>query len=503
MTTPGNPSPGRTGLCWFALQKLPALLDAFTREAAGVEEAQDIEYIHRMRVASRRLRAALPLFRTCFPEKQYRKWMAELTKITRALGEARDADVQITFLQKLLKRLEKDEGSQKTAAPADKKPTMKPAVHYLLAARQKKRALLQKRVLSALSSLKKSRVCEDIQGIFAFMNTAFSAERGRPVLRGIPPVAALRIGKRLATLLSYEPWVRHPEAVAEHHATRIAAKKLRYTMEIYGPVYRNGLKKPLARVKKIQEILGDLHDCDVWIDHITLLLLQERSLLRTAGKTKRPDTATLSSLKVFLQDRENERKRRYRQFVRYWHALSRAGLWEDLKKMLISGRKARFRTPASYTEPEAMKAVHLLAQQYPEGQDHSRHVTSLALMLFDKLQSLRNLNAHDRLLLESAGLLHDIGWKFGQAGHNRRGAEMVFSDEHLPFDPAERGVIGLVILSHRGRVCLSSHPYFLLLSPGFQEKTKILAALLRVADGLDYTHNGTVGRLTAVLPPMP
>ena len=62
MTVPGKVITPHTGLCWYAMQKLPGLLDAFTGEIAGVKEAQDIEYIHRMRVASRRLRAALPLF---------------------------------------------------------------------------------------------------------------------------------------------------------------------------------------------------------------------------------------------------------------------------------------------------------------------------------------------------------------------------------------------------------------------------------------------------------
>jgi CHAD domain-containing protein len=80
---------------------------------------------------------------------------------------------------------------------------------------------------------------------------------------------------------SFEPWVTQADAVAEHHAMRIAAKKLRYTMEVYGPVYRLGLKKPHARVKKVQEILGDLHDCDVWIDGVTRLLLRERSRMRS------------------------------------------------------------------------------------------------------------------------------------------------------------------------------------------------------------------------------
>ena len=60
MTLPANAVTRPAGLCWYGLQKLPSLLDAFTREITGVKEAQDIEYIHRMRVASRRLRAALP-----------------------------------------------------------------------------------------------------------------------------------------------------------------------------------------------------------------------------------------------------------------------------------------------------------------------------------------------------------------------------------------------------------------------------------------------------------
>src|SRR5512136_884803 len=90
MTVSREDPPRLTGLCWYGMQKLPGLLDALSGEIAGVKEAQDIEYIHRMRVASRRLRAALPLFRTCFPDKPYMKWMQEITEITRALGDARD-----------------------------------------------------------------------------------------------------------------------------------------------------------------------------------------------------------------------------------------------------------------------------------------------------------------------------------------------------------------------------------------------------------------------------
>ncbi len=82
-------------------QRILPLLDAFLGEIDGVRSGRDIEHIHRMRVASRRLRAALPLFKSCFPKEKFRKWMPELQKITRALGDARDTDVQIAFLLRL------------------------------------------------------------------------------------------------------------------------------------------------------------------------------------------------------------------------------------------------------------------------------------------------------------------------------------------------------------------------------------------------------------------
>ena len=187
------------------------------------------------------------------------------------------------------------------------------------------RSTLQVRVLSALDALEKSGVIGEMRHHVCYPEICCPPDSLEGMSYGIPTVAALRIESRLVTMLSYEPWVTHPDAVAEHHATRIAAKKLRYTMEVYGPVYRLGLKKPLIRVKKIQEILGDLHDCDVWIDHVTRILLRERSHLRTENEEKRPDTATLASLRLFLKERERARILLHRQFVRFWESQKRTG----------------------------------------------------------------------------------------------------------------------------------------------------------------------------------
>lgn len=64
----------------------------------GVLRLDDTEPLHDMRVATRRLRAALEMFRPCFPRKRYRRAMKPLKELAAALGERRDRDVAIEFL---------------------------------------------------------------------------------------------------------------------------------------------------------------------------------------------------------------------------------------------------------------------------------------------------------------------------------------------------------------------------------------------------------------------
>lgn len=67
--------------------------------AEGVLSTTDVEPLHDMRVASRRLRAALELFRPCFAKKPYKRAMRPLKELADALGERRDRDVQIAFFE--------------------------------------------------------------------------------------------------------------------------------------------------------------------------------------------------------------------------------------------------------------------------------------------------------------------------------------------------------------------------------------------------------------------
>jgi len=66
--------------------------------AEGVLDVEEIEHLHDMRVATRRLRAALEICAPCFPPKRHRKALKRVKRLADALGERRDRDVEIAFL---------------------------------------------------------------------------------------------------------------------------------------------------------------------------------------------------------------------------------------------------------------------------------------------------------------------------------------------------------------------------------------------------------------------
>jgi CHAD domain-containing protein len=73
--------------------------EELVEHASGVLDVAEIERVHDMRVATRRLRAALEVFRPCFPKEEFKGVLAEVKAIADALGERRDRDVTIAALE--------------------------------------------------------------------------------------------------------------------------------------------------------------------------------------------------------------------------------------------------------------------------------------------------------------------------------------------------------------------------------------------------------------------
>ncbi|MDH7569138.1 MAG: HD domain-containing protein [Armatimonadota bacterium] len=132
---------------------------------------------------------------------------------------------------------------------------------------------------------------------------------------------------------------------------------------------------------------------------------------------------------------------------------------------------------------------------------HTFQVTRLALRLFDELRSWHRLGEPERFWLECAGLLHDIGWMEGQAGHHKASLRAILGSSLLPFDARERYVVGSIARYHRKALPSPKHPHFAALAPADREVVRVLAAILRVADGLDRSHQSLVQDLVCELSP--
>ena len=154
--TPANP-------LHLAADRILPLLEAFSKEIDGVKQGTDSEYIHRMRVATRRIRASLHNFRLCFSGKSYRKFNTDTRNVTRALGQARDADVQIAFLKKARKRLLKARKDMPDESQGPAVQARLEAILYLITRLQRERARYQKNVLAALEKFERQKQPEAIR----------------------------------------------------------------------------------------------------------------------------------------------------------------------------------------------------------------------------------------------------------------------------------------------------------------------------------------------------
>lgn len=134
------------------------------------------------------------------------------------------------------------------------------------------------------------------------------------------------------------------------------------------------------------------------------------------------------------------------------------------------------------------RSIHELLRKCNWHEQHSSHVTLLALQLFDALKPWHLLTTADRELLEFAALTHDIGYHISHHKHHKHALYIILNADLKGFTQDEIEIIGHVARYHRRSVPKSSHKQFDLLSPDSKKKVRALSGLLRVADGLDRSH---------------
>ena len=279
---------------------------------AGTRLGDDIEALHDMRVATRRMRAAYRIFEAYFEPKPVKPFNKSLRRVGAALGAVRDLDVL----------LEKAEAYQAAAAgalpagdtapsaatepatePAAEAPTdaagstvltetvagpvggsaEAPALAPLLADWHARRELARREMLDTLDSGAYARFVAEFQ---TFLTTPGAGARqvppGEPVPYQVRHVLPRLIFERYETVRAYEPVLRDGAPLTTYHLLRIDFKRLRYLLEFTREVLGPGAPELIRQVTVLQDLLGALHDAYVAEELIGTFLDEQRSKRKKA-----------------------------------------------------------------------------------------------------------------------------------------------------------------------------------------------------------------------------
>lgn len=247
--------------------------------------SEDIKGVHDMRVATRRLRSALRDFAYLMKKKSLKKIGKKIKRIADALGAARDEDVAIAALEKLREKSDDDE--------------VKEGIDQLIAQR---RAVRKRAHLDLMETLAVSNM-EHVQNSFdKAIDEAVRQAKAEPVITFNQAGCGV-VGKSLAEFCDlsiniYEPFVDEPL-----HDLRIAAKRLRYAIELYTACWGERIAPFVEGVAEMQGFLGEIHDADVWLESLS-------SHLRAEDK----NPANLWLLSEFVE----KRTKNYRAALNLW-----------------------------------------------------------------------------------------------------------------------------------------------------------------------------------------
>jgi CHAD domain-containing protein len=170
-------------------------------------------------------------------------------------------------------------------------------------------------------------------------------------VKGLDPEGPLEgnlrriVAVRVDELRSFGPSALDPEATEAHHDMRIAAKRLRYVLELGEPVLGKPARQGAKDARTLQDLLGEMHDCDVGVprvlDAIAKLRDDDLTAVRNAADPKASDLEPssvrvarnrrrypgLESMVTFLRAR---REVLYAEFLRTWTRMERAGFGDRL-----------------------------------------------------------------------------------------------------------------------------------------------------------------------------
>src|SRR6202040_3252428 len=147
---------------------------------------------------------------------------------------------------------------------------------------------------------------------------------------------------------------------------------------------------------------------------------------------------------------------------------------------------------------QAIASTRAFARRLDRDQAHAEHVRELSILLFDRLQPAHHLPAQYRVLLEAGALLHDVGHTISHHGHHKHGEYLALNGDIPGLTGRDRAIVASLVRYHnRKSEPASHHIAYASLSNVDKRMTRRLAAILRIAEGLDHSHRQRVTNIQA------
>jgi len=170
----------------------------------------------------------------------------------------------------------------------------------------------------------------------------------------------------------------------------------------------------------------------------------------------------------------------------------------SLREGLILDYIARHRKEIAQADryPDVRRrSVFELAERCNYWPEHAQQVAKLATMLFDQTRSVHGMTDHEREWLEYASILHDVGVHISYERHHKHSYYLIKNGDLRGFDPEEVENIALIARYHRQAPPKRSHDGYGDLKRKRRRRIRRLAAMLRLAEGLDRSHSQPVASL--------
>lgn len=199
--------------------------------------------------------------------------------------------------------------------------------------------------------------------------------------------AARIVRLRLDEMRSFAPAALHPECADEQHNLRIAAKRLRYVLETTGFCFGAPADAARRRARDIQDVLGDLHDCDVMLPrvarHVDRLRADDAAAIRERAEpgaeldpalvTNAPNRTAYRGLEVLGVHTQAKRALLFDRFVELWGELEQERTWNRLEGAIERKlREARERRAAVERAEKAALELERAERAEREAAEHAR-----------------------------------------------------------------------------------------------------------------------------------